>query len=319
MRTSDSAIIFIIVSLFVFSGPAHGEEAQENEKSFFKDLIKVDLGAVNSNQENNVKPRLSLELGPRDWEGNERGVVIGRGYLQAGLEGQFVQVWDDQLDIEPSFIKGKTGLLWKLSEVEESGTVPPSPGAIIVGETDSNAVLKYNYGGISLNAQAQVETDDDASNVNLVGGAELVYSSYGAFKKFFLSIPSCGVAYEYVEPTEAETRDQLGADTSSFPRMRSFVLWNWEVGQKLAADVMFMEHLAIQVHYRYAREYEQSDAWKNKGYDEYDQITAKLRYNLPADKRATFRIREIYAGFSSGRQLAQAEDDDRILLGILIQ
>ncbi|MDY6952292.1 MAG: hypothetical protein SWE60_12325 [Thermodesulfobacteriota bacterium] len=314
MTVSACRRVFVLVALcLLFSARAYGVEEKKDENGFFKDLVNVKLDLFHSDTEGDINPKLGLTIGPKEWETHERELCIGSGYLIWGFEGEVVQVWDDKLDQEPSFLQGNAGLLWKLAEVEEADGLPPLPGEV------QKSSFKYNYGGIRLKAHAQAETDDDADNVNLVGGAELVYSSLGAFKDPVIPLPSFGVTYEYVGPTETEARDRLGADTSSFSRMRAFVLWSWDFGGKLAGSVPFVKHLGLQAHYRFAKEYDQPEVWKAARYDEYDQASAKLRYLFPHGKRETLGLREIYAGFSSGRQLAHAEDDDRILLGVLIQ
>jgi len=310
----------VFLSLF-FLGLAYAEdEIRKDGDSLIESLMQVDLGLFHNKQKNDVKPLLRITLEPKYHDFFERTLFIGSGNFSMGLEGEFIKVWDNRLDIEPSFIKGSTGLFWKLTKVKPNDKHPPNPNELIQNdpENGNDEIFKYHHGGIRLNAQAQVETDDDAENMNLAAGFEFVYSSYGAYKPYKY-LPTFGFAYEYVNPTETEARDRLGADTSNFFRLRAFALWDWDIGNKLASNVSFVKNLNMRVRYRYAKEYDQSDMWKSEGYDEYDQTTAQLRYILPADKRKAFGLKEIYIDYSSGRLLPQAENDNRILLGVLIQ
>ncbi len=276
-------------------------------------IFKPHIDVLHKTSGGELASQLKLEIGPKDFESHENKLWLGWAYCIAGIEGDLVHVWDNSLDCEPSFIKANAGVFWKLKEYFEASSLPQDPNDV------KDNVKKYDYGRIYLTAHGQGETDDNADNLNIADGGSFTYTTGSAFRNSIFAPPSFGVAYEYVNPERAVARDAIAADDSAFPRLRAFALWSWAFGEKFASGVPIVKNCQLQIRYHYAKEFNQPAAWIAAGYDEYDQFDASIRYLFEAPKRDGFGLREIYAGYSTGRQIAHAQDDDRILIGVLLQ
>ncbi|MRR07930.1 MAG: hypothetical protein EG828_13550 [Deltaproteobacteria bacterium] len=176
-----------------------------------------------------------------------------------------------------------------------------------------------NYGGVGAKLHVQMESDDQADNVNLAGGANIAYTPMTAFDGSFLQPPSVMLAFEYVKPQEDDAREALDAEKSAFPRLRAALLWNWHPGEKVFGGNAYLKNLAFRFHYRYFKEYYQPAAWELQNYDDYDQYDFVFRYIFPNTGLKRFEIREIYAGFTTGSLIAHVDDDDRFTIGITMQ
>lgn len=288
----------------------YAEEAQEKNT-----WVKTNFDLFHSEQGGAVYPRINVDLGPKNYESLEHDGSIGSYYFMAGLEGRVVHTWSNELNNEPSWANMSMGILWNLSDMKEADGPPPAPDT-----TDELPDLKaYDYGGISAKIHAQVETDDEADNVNLVGGTQFVYTPMSAFNDCFMPPPSVLLAFEYVKPQKDEARELLDAEESTFPRLRAAILWNWAVGEKLAGGNSYLKNLAFQFHYRYFKEFEQPAVWEGQDFDKYDQFDYRLRYILAHTQRTYFELREIYVGCTTGRLIANTEDDDRFIVGVTLQ
>ncbi len=275
--------------------------------------IKTRLDLLHGDGAGGFAPKIGLQLGPQEWEGRQRDLPLGSAYMLGGVAGNLVHVWDKRLEYEPSFLGANGGGFWSLKEYERADQLPTAPERVAAG------IAQYDYGRLYLTAHARAEADDNAENLNVAGGGDLTYTPGNAFAKRLIALPSLGVSWEYVKPERTAAREAVGADASAFPRMRAFALWNWSFGENLASRVPIVQNCHLRLHYRYAREFDQPEAWVNAGFDTYDQFDAVLRYLPDAAKRRGLGLREIYAGYAVGRQIAHAEDDGRILVGILLQ
>ena len=303
-------IITILILFIPFS--VYGED---DETDGAKSWVSVDLNLFHSDTKMEVNPGIDVEIGPFNLESSERDAAVGSYYWLFGMIAKVVHTWDEDLNNMPSFARINGGLFWNLTAMKEADSLPPMPGE----ETTIEDPRAYAYGRLGLNLLGRVETDENANNVNFTGGITAAYAARDAFSDLFLPPPSLAFIYEYVKPYEAEAREALGVDDASFPRLRLSLLWNWSFGEKIAEDTAFFKQLALQIHYRYAKEFNQPTAWKQAGFDEYDQIDARLRYIYSIVQIKKIGIREIYVGYSSGRLIAHTLDDDRILFGIVIQ
>ena len=302
-----ASILRLTLLLLLMTQTSFAEE--ENSK-----LYKIDFDLFHSSSEETINPKIHVKLGPKEWETNEKKAHIGTYYYLAGVDAEFTHTWKDDLNNVPSWANLSTGLLWNISAVEEADGPPPGPDAVI------NSPMAYDYGKMGIRLQTQIETDDTASNVNWLGGGVLTYAAPpGAFDQWLPPLPALLIAFEQVKPQNDDARKALNVDDSSYPRFRGVILWNWAVGQTLTDTNTVIRNLHLQLHYLYFKEFDQTDIWKAKEYDEYSQINTRVRYLLPHDKRKLFAIREIYVGYSDGRQIDYAQNDSRVLMGITLQ
>ncbi len=317
---------FLILS-FVWILPAD-LLAQEDKKD--EGPLKIDFDLFHSDNNQELRPRITVNYTPDSfYEGTEKEISIGSYYLEAGAEARLIHAWGTDVNNEPSFVDAKFGLLWNMSHKEEKDTLPSSgPGSLPtsppVGEggfvpVPDPSPKDYNYGKLGLKGIVLAEADENAENTNLTGGIECAYSAVGAFKKWLVPLPSLWLNLDYVSPLNADVRKALGLDTSAFPRFRGALLWSWDFGADLWSENPIGKQLAFQLHYRYAKEFDQEDAWKALGFDEYDQINLKLTYRFQSKSVKTWGLRDIYAGYTTGRFIAHEEDDNRVYLGVTLQ
>ncbi|MFH1097981.1 MAG: hypothetical protein V1749_10860 [Candidatus Desantisbacteria bacterium] len=99
---------------------------------------------------------------------------------------------------------------------------------------------------------------------------------------------------------------------SDFSRLNNTILWNWPFYKK-------DKNMCFQFLYYYFKEFNQSTTWKDQGFDKYDQFNYRLRYIFPFTQCERFDIREIYIGYTSGRQIAHTKDAESIIIGVRLQ
>lgn len=315
------ACLALPANLFALEGTRTGTD---------KGPLTIDAGLLHSDNNKEFRPKLTLDY-RRDsfasWD--EKPATMGSYYLEADARARFVHVWGENLNNEPSLVKLKLGFLWNMSGMKERENLPGSvPGALPaappVGDGDfvpvpGPAPGDYNYGKMGLKASAMAETDDHAENTNLTAGVEWAYSAVGAFQELTVPLPSAWLALDCVSPQSADARKALKVSTSAFPRFRGALLWNWDFGADLLGHSRIGKQLAFQAHYRYAKEFDQDDAWKDRGFDDYDQLNLKFTYRFEWPHVQKLGLRDLYAGYTSGRAIAHEKNDQRVYLGVTLQ
>ena len=316
--------IILLLLLFCLSVPCQGylfaEEPgdKKDEKPY-----KVDLDLFHSNDEGDIQPRIAITYKDSIFDGNLIKSKTGYYNFNCSIDSLFTHSWGTDTDNDMSYIDMDFGLVWFLSELEKREHIPAGqlpPSAEGSGYVEVKSTEKYNYGTMKIKGNIRVESDDNGGNFNIAGGIVFIYDSYGAFKKEIpFQLPSLLLAFEYVDTQNENARDALGVGGSSYPRFRGALLWNLYIGEMLFKNRKYAKNTALQMHYRYFKEYDQETPWTDRNYDKYDQYHIKGIYNFPHTEIKKLGLRNMFIGYSSGRQIAHEEDDERIYIGITLQ
>ncbi len=319
----------LILSLAFFL-PANLLAQEEKKATKDEGPLKIDFDLVHSDNNQELRPKITIDYNLDSfYSGTEKKLNIGSYYLEADAKAQFVHAWGTDLNNEPSMVNAKFGILWNMSNKEERNELPGGepdslPAGPPVGDESfvplpATDPKDYNYGKIGLKANAMTETDENGENTNLSGGIECAYSAIGAFEDWLLPLPSLWLNMDYVSPQNADMRKVMGVGTSAFPRFRGALLWSWDFGADFWGKSKIGKQLSFQLHYRYAKEFDQERVWKDIEFDEYDQINLKLTYRFDRESVKKLGLRDFYAGYTSGRSIAHEEDDRRVYIGVTLQ
>lgn len=314
----------VLILVIAWPGCAFAREEMFTDKK----PLQIDLDVFHSDNQSDFHPRIAIVYEPEPFfSGKEKQLGVGSGYLEGDYSFRFVHTWGSDVDDEPSVADLRFGLLWNLSRMKTAdqlpGTavdsLPDGPPVTDSGFVPVSDPILYNYGAVGLKAHFRGETDENADNVNLAAGIECAYSAFGAFQDRLLPLPSAWVALDYVAPQNAEARRTTGVDSSPYPRFRAGVLWNWPFGATLFPESPLGKALAFQLHYRYTRAFDQPGPWKDRQFDAYDQVDMRLFYHFAWPDVQRFGLRNLFLGYSSGRQIPHAANDNRVIFGITLQ
>jgi hypothetical protein len=296
--------------------------------------LSVDFDMFHSDNNDEIQPRIAVEYVLETTpllETDEKELKIGSYYFDGSAKARLVHAWGSDLNNEPTFLESQYGILWNMSHVEErdelpggtktkvAGSLPPLPPVDEKKPSEIENPLDYNYGVIKLQGSLAADTNDSADNTNIYGGIVAIYAENGAFPDWDITIPSFLAGLDYVSPQSADLREEIGVGTSSFPRFRGAILWSWDFGAKLDLKNSFAYRLGLLIYYQYVKQFDQEDEWKNRGYDEYDLASFKLLYRFEMKNVNKWGLRNIFAGYSTGRLIDYEEDDNRFIIGITLQ
>jgi hypothetical protein len=313
------AIVCYSMLISVFLSPPN-LCAQENENQETKSPLKIDFDLFHSDNNDDINPRISLEYKIDSFlETTEKLTKRGSYYFHGNAKANLIHAWGSDVNNQPSFLEGRYGLLWNLSGVEALDELPPMPAEEESGFVPTESQLEYNYGKIGVVGSLMADTDDGADNTNIYGGIVATYAAINAFPDWRVSLPSLLAAIEYVSPQSADVRDEIGVGTSSFPRFRGAILWSWDFGAKLELKNKIAHQLGLLVHCQYFKQFDQEDVWKKRGFDEYDLASFKLLYHFGRKNVNKWGLRNIFAGYTTGRLIDYENDDKRVILGVILQ
>jgi hypothetical protein len=313
------SIVHLFVALSIFVSPP-SLIAQENEKQETGSPLKIDFDLFHSDNNDDINPRIAVEYELDSFlKTNEKHTKRGSYYFYGNAKARLVHAWGSEANNVPSFLEARYGLLWNLSGVETLEELPPIPPEGDNGFVESEPQLEYDYGKIGIVGSLLADTDDGADNTNISGGIVATYAAITAFPDWKVTLPSLLAAIDYVSPQSADVREEVGVGISSFPRFRGAIIWSWDFGAKLDFKNKFSHQLGLLVHYQYVKQFDQEEEWKNKGYDEYDLASFKLLYHFERKNVNKWGLRDVFVGYSTGRQIDYEDDDSRVILGITLQ
>lgn len=313
------AIVCLSMVISIFVSPPN-LSAQENEKQKTESPLKIDFDLFHSDNNDDINPRIAVEYKLDSFlETTEKQTKRGSYYFHGNAKARLMHAWGSDVNNQPSFFEARYGLLWNLSGVETLDVLPPIPSEGDSKFVPTESQLEYDHGKIGVVGSFMADSDDGADNTNIYGGIVATYAAITAFSDWRVTLPSILAAIDYVSPQSADVREEIGGGTSSFPRFRGAIIWSWDFGAKLELKNKFAQQLGLLVHYQYVKQFDQEDAWKKRGFDEYDLSSFKLLYHFRRKNVNKWGLRNIFAGYSTGRLIDYEDDDNRVILGVTLQ